>query len=112
MSEQALTNFLHTYSDASVCQGEQGPNQYTDSAGTTWNTWGSGYTCPSCGLWVSYGCTHFCTYWHFPIYYPYIENKTERAFNVIKALLALKIIREPKTFGRFCELMEAIKKAL
>ena len=40
------------------------------------------------------------------------ENKIEKAYNVIKKLVELDIIPEPKTYKKFCSLIEKIAKVL
>ena len=82
---------------------------------------GPGYgggTCCDCGAWVPAGLTHSCptqtdpfacpTYWS---YYP-TENKTEKAYNVLKKLVEKKIVPEPKSYKAFCELVEGIAGVL
>jgi len=71
-----------------------------------------GYTCPTCQEWVPYsGNIHYC--WHYPTlnYYP-IENKTEKAFKILKLLVKEQIIKEPTSFKKFCDLIEKITKTI
>jgi len=70
----------------------------------------NGYACPNCGRWVSSGEYHYCTWpstWISGYVYP-IPNKTEQAFKILKALVESKIIREPTSFKKFCDLIEKI----
>jgi len=39
-------------------------------------------------------------------------NPTEQAYNILKVLVEKKIISTPKSFTKFCELVDAIKEAL
>ena len=40
------------------------------------------------------------------------ENKTEKAYAVLKKLVETKIIPEPKAYKAFCDLIEGIKGAV
>lgn len=69
-----------------------------------------GHTCPRCNIWVSNFEVHTCSYPHDP-YIPWYtpvstENKTEKAFNVLKLLVKEGLIKEPKSFKAFCDLIE------
>jgi len=68
-----------------------------------------GYYCPRCNQWIPFGTYHQC----YPItyYYP-TENKTEKAFKVLKALVKERVIKEPDSFKKFCELVEKITKVV
>jgi len=68
-----------------------------------------GYTCPRCGCWVSGGEYHSCYYCPtvWTNYWP-SPNKTEQAFKILKALVESKVIREPTSFKKFCDLIEKI----
>jgi len=67
-------------------------------------------------------------YWHdttttpyYPYGYPrgyyysypcYTVSKTETAFKLVKKFVEMKLIKEPKTFKEFCDLIEEISKTL
>jgi len=71
-------------------------------------TYSGGYVCPWCGVWVNaYEC-HVCLKHQF--YFPYYpaENKTEKAFRILKILVEEKITTEPDSYKKFCELIEKI----
>jgi hypothetical protein len=72
-----------------------------------------GYTCPYCKMWVYSGSFHYCggNSWYPAYTYP-PENKTEKAFQVLKILVEKKIITEPSTFRAFCDLIEKIAGAI
>jgi len=72
-----------------------------DSSGTFSFT--DGYICPYCGTWVPYGTYHSC--W---AHYYNLENKTEKAYRILKKLVEKEIIEEPNSFKKFCELIEEI----
>ena len=74
---------------------------------------GFGYVCPQCGYWVNYGESHCCS-WHPYQYYPvYPErNKTEESYKILKVLVEKKIISEPDSYKKFCELIEQIAKVI
>ncbi len=51
--------------------------------------------------------------WHwqyYPYSYPtyYYPNKTETAFKLIKKFVEMKLIKEPKTFKEFCDLIDKV----
>lgn len=72
-----------------------------------------GYTCPNCGRWLPGGEACSCcniTYPHY-YYYPSI-NKTEQAFKILKLLVEEKVIKEPTSFKKFCELIEKLAKVI
>ena len=76
----------------------------------------SGYTCPDCGWWVSNdGPEHYC--WKKTYYGPWtysfpVENKTEKAFNILKALVKMQVIEKPTSFEKFCEWIEKIASVI
>lgn len=73
-------------------------------------TYGGGYTRPYCHLWVDYSQYHNCLggiTWHYSQY-----NKTEQAFNILKALVKEGVVKEPGSFKKFCELIEKIAKVV
>jgi hypothetical protein len=74
---------------------------------------GYGYVCPQCGYWVNCGESHRChiSPWTVRSYYPCL-NKTEEAYKILKALVEKKIITEPDSFKKFCEIIEEIAKCL
>ena len=85
---------------------------YADGTGVGSTAVYGGYVCPTCGVWVPSGEVHYCwvnTYWR--PYYPTV-NKTEQAFRVLKKLVEEKIIPEPKTYKKFCDLIEKIAQAI
>jgi len=89
-----------------------------DTGGTTTidplSHYAYGYTCPHCKAWVPTGGYHEC-WGDYPWHYTYStnpENKTEKAFKILKALVKDGIIPEPKSFKAFCELIEKIAKAV
>ena len=84
---------------------------YDDGTGTSADYFVTGYTCPYCGRWVSPGEYHSC--WNYPTYtcYPSV-NKTEQAFKILKLLVKEDVIKEPRTFKRFCELIEKIAEVI
>jgi hypothetical protein len=71
------------------------------------------YFCPYCNVWVSSGDPHRCyiSPWTVRSYYPCL-NKTEEAYKILKALVEEKIIQEPDSFKKFCELIEEIAKVI
>ena len=97
--------------------GEQSAPSNTVTDGGDTYTIGSGYFCGGCGQWVyshqvhncpGYSCVPYCpTVWTYPS-----ENKTEKAYAVLKKLVEMKIIPEPKTYKAFCDLIEGIRAAL
>lgn len=44
--------------------------------------------------------------------YHYPENKTEQAFKILKLLVKEKVIREPSSFKKFCDLIEKLAKVI
>ena len=48
-------------------------------------------------------------YWHW--HYP-IQNPTEQAYQILKKLIEREVIPEPKSYKKFCELLEAIKEVV
>ena len=69
------------------------------------------YICPYCGKWVPYGTPHFC--WPDDVYiYTNPKNKTEKAYRILKKLIEKKIIEEPNSFKKFCELIEEISQVI
>jgi len=45
--------------------------------------------------------------------YSYMSpNETEQAYNILKALVEKKVISTPKSFKKFCELIDSIKEAI
>jgi len=45
-------------------------------------------------------------------YLPPVENKTERAFKILKVLVKEKLIKEPTSFNKFVEIVEKIAKVI
>lgn len=90
---------------------------YREYTGTTTDscTTGSGY-CINCGVWIPEGGYHSCfptyptTYVSYPYYPP--ENKTEKAFKILKLLVKEQVIEEPTTFTEFCNLIEKMAKVI
>ena len=89
-------------------------NTATDGGGAY--TTVTGYMCSLCNTWVPGGWSHVCpsgyipqcpSVWTYPS-----ENKTEKAYAVLKKLVEMKIIPEPETYKVFCDLIEGIKGAL
>lgn len=62
-----------------------------------------GFLCSDCGLWVNSGEHHYC--------HP-SENKAEQAFKILKVLVEEKIIKEPTSFKKFCDLVEKLAKVI
>jgi len=98
-----LEKYWKTY-DSGTSPQDSGSYYIGDS--TTVN----GFTCSHCGKWVNSWEYHYCcppiTTW---ISYDYpTPNKTEQAFKILKALVESKIIREPQSFKKFCDLIEKI----
>lgn len=53
--------------------------------------------------------THPC----YPVTYYYaVGNTTEKAFELLKLFVKEKVITEPKSFKKFCELVEKIAKMI
>jgi hypothetical protein len=50
------------------------------------------------------------------VYYTYppvqTRNKTEEAFNILKIMVEEKLVKEPTTFKKFCDLVEKIAKVI
>jgi len=67
-----------------------------------------GYICPNCGQWVRINEYHSCYPYHYTWYYYPTVNKTEQAFKILKKLVEEKVIREPQSFKKFCDLIEKI----
>ena len=95
---------------------------YNDT-GTTSSpcAYSSVYICPSCGTWVTQNEYHVCSRLHsyyypddYPCYYPHypVENKTEKAFHILKVFVEEKIIVEPDSYKKFCDLVEKIAEKL
>ena len=72
---------------------------------------GSGWICPDCGRWVSNGESHQCYYPHVYTCYS-SESKTENAYKILKVLVEEKIIKEPTSFKKFCDLIEKLAKVI
>ena len=73
----------------------------------------NGIACPNCGRWLPGGEACSCctiTYPHY-YYYPPI-NKTEQAFKILRLLVEEKVIKEPTSFKKFCELIEKLAKVI
>ena len=74
-----------------------------------------GYYCSGCGQWVSTLDFHICPGYH---YFPSVwtdcpsPNRTEQAFKILKKLVEEKVIKEPATFKKFCDLIEKIAKVI
>ncbi len=56
-------------------------------------------------------CDYSELHWYPSCYWP-PENKTEKAFGLLKLFVEEKIIAEPETFKKFCELVEKIAKVI
>ena len=71
--------------------------------------YGGGYVCPACKGWVTENEHHICSrpYLYYYPCYP-VENKTEKAFRILKVLVEEKIMVEPDSYKKFCELIEKI----
>lgn len=75
---------------------------------------GGGYHCAGCGEWLYPGEVHYCS--------PYVRyswnvcppspNPTEQAYKIMKKLLEKKVVPEPKSYKKFCELLEAIREVI
>ena len=77
---------------------------YLDNSCGDW-----GYTCPKCGQWVYMNNWHYCyPSSYYSTWSQTQENKTEKAFRILKVLVEIKIIPEPSTFKDFCDLIEKI----
>lgn len=70
---------------------------------------GSG-VCPY-DYWIPWTEPYMPYYPPMVTYYP-SENKTEQAFKILKLLVEEKIIREPSSFKKFCELIEKLAKVI
>ena len=46
--------------------------------------------------------------WPYIYTYHVVENKTEKAYRILKKLVEKEIIEEPNSFKKFCELIEEI----
>jgi len=85
---------------------------YSDTGTASSPATACGYTCPRCGAWVGMNEYHICQ-WGYPhsqsywYYYP-AENATKKAFRILKVLVEEKIIAEPDSYKKFCELIEKI----
>lgn len=55
---------------------------------------------------------YYQTYPYTISYYTKERNKTEEAFNILKIMVAEKLVKEPTTFKKFCELVEKIAKVI
>lgn len=71
-----------------------------------------GYTCSICGAWVPFGGYHYCH--NYPTVWGYhsTPNHTEQAFKILKKLVEEKVIKEPASFKKFCDLIEKIAKVI
>jgi len=67
------------------------------------HTYVGGYICPDCGAWVCYDQCHTCFF---------SKNKTEKAFRILKILVEEKVITEPDSYKKFCDLIEKIAEKL
>ena len=79
--------------------------QYTDGSTTTA---GEYYLEPDYPPYDS--GTSWIRYYQYP-YYPE-RNRTEHAFEILKLMVKEKIISEPRSFKKFCELVEKIAKVI
>ena len=58
-----------------------------------------------------YPTPYYPNYYYYS--YPcYTVSKTETAFKLVKKFVEMKLIKEPKTFKEFCDLIEEISKTL
>jgi len=58
-------------------------------------------------------CSYYPYYPQTYIYPSYIvENKIERAFEILKVIVREKIIGEPKSFDKFVKIVEKIAKVI
>ena len=96
--------------------GQSVPSNTVTDGEKNWTiTTPSGHTCSGCSQWIPYGTDHCCSQW--PYYgcaptFTITENKTEKAYVVLKKLVNMEIIPEPKTYKAFCDLIEGIRAAL
>ncbi len=87
-----LENYYTQYSPGNMTAG-------TATAVTPWTDCGGGYWEDNTWHW------HYYPY-SYPTYcYP---NKTETAFKLIKKFVEMKLIKEPKTFKEFCDLIDKV----
>ena len=88
----------------------------TNSPGDCYSTEYGDSTCHGCGIWVPSGTLHSCSGYHYcPTVWtwPYPpENKTEKAFRLLKKLVEMKVVSEPNSYKKFCDLIEKIAGVL
>lgn len=92
---------------------EQYWTQYVDTGNTS--TTANSVTYTGASHWIIDPYDGTSTYpWGGWIYYPYQyhQNKTEQAYEILKVLVKEEMIKEPKSFKKFCDLIEKIAKAI
>ena len=51
-------------------------------------------------------------YYAYPTYTYHVESKTEKAYKILKVLVKEEVVSEPKSFKKFCDLIEQIAKVI
>lgn len=87
-------------------------NEYWGQYTSNTTTAGTASTVSNCHIYP-YTDWDYNYYPHYTWYsHPPVRNRKEEAFEVLKVLVEEKLVKEPTTFKKFCDLVEKIAKVI